>query len=46
MGDGACSGVSPIETSLKMGAITKAVSSSSDSAQGRGVWATAARIPS
>ncbi len=46
IGEGAVSGVAAIDTSLKIGAITSAVSSSSDRAHDRGVAATAARMPS
>jgi hypothetical protein len=45
IGDGAASGVSAIDTSLKMGARTSAVSASSARSQARGVAATAARMP-
>jgi hypothetical protein len=46
MGDGAVSGVVAAETSLKMGAMTRAASVSSGRPQDRGVAATAARMPS
>ncbi len=46
MGDGAVCGVSAMDTSLKMGAMTSAVSVWSGRWHARGVAATAARMPS